>query len=45
MTLKDRGWFPAPLDLGEDDLIVLFRDAIANDVFTDRFKAELRELL
>jgi hypothetical protein len=36
---------PRPLDLSEDDLITLFRNAIANDVFTDRFRAELRELL
>lgn len=34
-----------PLDLPEDDLIDLFRDAIAKDIFTKSFKSRLRSLL
>lgn len=34
-----------PLDLSEDELILLFRDAVTNDVFTPTFRAQLRELL
>jgi len=34
-----------PLDLAEDDLITLFQDAVAKNIFTDSFKSELRSLL
>jgi hypothetical protein len=34
-----------PLDLPEDDLIALFRDAIANGVFSRQFRSDLRDLL
>jgi hypothetical protein len=36
---------PRPLDLGEDDLILLFKDAIQKNVFTSAFKQALRSLL
>jgi hypothetical protein len=35
---------PRPLDLSEDDLVRLFRDAIANGVFTENFMSQLRAL-
>jgi hypothetical protein len=34
-----------PLDLGEDDLIALFQDAVAKNIFTDSFRSKLRTLL
>lgn len=42
---KNGKFVPRPLDLSEADLIELFRDAIANGVFNDDFKSQLRELL
>jgi hypothetical protein len=35
---------PRPLDLCEDDLIKLLRDAVARGVFTDNFISQLRTL-
>lgn len=34
-----------PLDLSENDLLILLRDAFAKDVFTPLFKDSLRSLL
>lgn len=42
---KDGKMVPRPLDLSEDDLIALIRDAVAKDVFTPAFKLTLRSLL
>jgi hypothetical protein len=42
---KDSKMVPRPLDLSEDDLIALFRDAVAKDVFTPSFKMTLRDML
>lgn len=36
---------PRPLDLTEEDLLLLFQDAIAKDVFTPEFRSALRSLL
>lgn len=36
---------PRPLDLSEDDLIVLFRDAVAKDVFAPPFRMTLKSML
>jgi hypothetical protein len=38
---KDGKMVPRPLDLSEDDLIALFKDAFDKGVFTDTFKANL----
>lgn len=35
---------PRPLDLSEDDLFALFRDAFAKDVFTPAFNMTLRDM-
>lgn len=35
---------PRPLDLSEDDLITLLRDAAAKGVFSDNFRSQLRTL-
>ncbi len=42
---KDGKMVPRPLDLSEDDLIALLRDALANDVFTPEFRLTLRDML
>jgi hypothetical protein len=42
---KDGKIMPRPLDLSEDDLIALFRDAVAKDVFTPAFRLTLRSIL
>jgi hypothetical protein len=42
---KDGKIATRPLDIGEDDLIALFEDAVAKGVFTDTFKAKLRAML
>lgn len=36
---------PRPLDLQEDDLIILMKTAIENGVFTNRFLTDLKSLL
>jgi hypothetical protein len=36
---------PRPLDLGEDDLLILFERAIAANVFTVDFRSRLRAIL
>lgn len=36
---------PRPLDLSEDDLVKLFRNAIRKGVFTHTFRSKLRDLL
>jgi len=42
---KNDSIMPRPLDLTEDDLILLFRDAIEKKVFTPGFRMALRSLL
>lgn len=42
---KDGKMVARPLDLSEDDLIALFRDAVAKDVFTPAFRLALRSIL
>jgi hypothetical protein len=42
---KDGNMATRPLDLSENDLITLFEDALAKQVFTDNFKATLKSLL
>jgi hypothetical protein len=42
---KEGKMVPRPLDLPENDLIALFRDAFAKDVFTPAFKMTLRDML
>jgi len=42
---KDGNLVPRPLDLSEDDLILLLKDAIEKDVFTPIFKQKLRSML
>jgi hypothetical protein len=34
-----------PLDLPEDDLVELFADAVAKNIFTDSFRSKLRSVL
>lgn len=34
-----------PLDLSEEDLVRLFSDAIAKEVFSDDFKSKLKSML
>ena len=36
---------PRPLDLSEDDLILLFKDALSKDVLTPIFRMKLRTML
>jgi hypothetical protein len=36
---------PRPLDLSEDDLILLFKDALSKDVLTPMFRMKLRSML
>jgi hypothetical protein len=36
---------PRPLDLSEDDLILLFKDALSKDVLTPAFRLKLRSML
>jgi hypothetical protein len=42
---KDGRLATRPLDLSEEDLLTLFEDAIAKDVFTTEFRARLKGLL
>jgi hypothetical protein len=42
---KDGRLATRPLDLSEEDLVTLFEDAIAKDVFTTEFKSRLKGLL
>ncbi len=42
---KDGKMVPRPLDLSEDDLIALFRDALSKDVFSPIFRTKLRSML
>ena len=42
---KDGRLATRPLDLSEEDLLALFEDAIAEDVFTTEFRARLKSLL
>ena len=42
---KDGKMLPRPLDLSENDLLLLLREAFSKDVFTPLFKESLRELL
>jgi hypothetical protein len=42
---KDGKMLPRPLDLSEDDLIALLRDAVAKDVFTPAFRMGLKSIL
>ena len=41
---KDGKLVPRPLDLSEQDLLMLMRDAIAKDVFSAEFLLDLRRL-
>lgn len=36
---------PRPLDLSENDLTALFRDAVAKDAFTPAFNITLKSML
>ncbi len=36
---------PRPLDLSEEELLILFRDAIVKGVFDAAFRSRLREIL
>jgi hypothetical protein len=38
-------FIPRPLDLSEDDLVILFKEAIKNEVFTAGFLVELKKIL
>ena len=42
---RDGRMLPRPLDLTEDELLALVREAIANDVFTAKFAIQLRQML
>jgi hypothetical protein len=42
---KNGNIVPRPLDLTEDDLILLFKDALSKDVFTPIFRKKLRSML
>jgi hypothetical protein len=42
---KDGKMIPRPLDLSENDLLLLLRDAFSKDVFTPFFKEALRKLI
>jgi hypothetical protein len=42
---KDGRIATRPLDISEDDLLALFADAIAKDIFTASFRASLKALL
>lgn len=42
---KNGKMVPRPLDLSEDDLLILFRDALSKDVFTTAFRMVLRSML
>ena len=42
---KDGKLATRPLDLSEDDLLILFKDAVANHVFTDSFLSRLKQAL
>jgi hypothetical protein len=42
---KDGRLAPRPLDLNEDDLLVLMERAVAADVFTAGFRTRMKELL
>ncbi|MGB7169073.1 MAG: hypothetical protein WBD32_08725 [Acidobacteriaceae bacterium] len=42
---KNGKMLPRPLDLSEDDLLILFRDALSKDVFTPAFRMVLRTML
>ena len=42
---KNGNLIPRPLDLPEEELLQLFKDAIDNGVFSETFKSKLREIL
>lgn len=42
---KDGKIIPRPLDLSENDLLHLLKDAFSKDVFTPLFKESLRKLI
>jgi hypothetical protein len=42
---KDGKMVTRPLDLSEDDLLVLFKDAFMKEVFSQRFRIGLKSLL
>lgn len=42
---KDCKMVPRPLDLSEDDLVILLKDALSKDVFTPIFRETLRSML
>jgi hypothetical protein len=41
---KDRRMIPRPLDLSENDLIELLKNAIEADVFSSEFRSKVRSL-
>ena len=42
---KDGKMVPRPLDLSEEDLVVLLKDALSKDVFSPIFRETLRSML
>lgn len=42
---KDGRMVPRPLDATEDELLAMFKDSLQRGVFSERFRAELRQLL
>lgn len=42
---QDGRMLPRPLDLGEDALLTLMADGVANGVFSADFRAKLRDIL
>ena len=42
---RDGKMLPRPLDLSEEDLIALFRDALQKDVLTPAFRMKLKSML